>query len=49
MERSGAVKTEFVKFGGMMDTLHRQLNTAANTIGGDGDSYNADLGPWNVN
>ena len=34
----GAVKTEFVKFGGMMDTLHRQLNTAANTIGGDGDS-----------
>ncbi|MGB0627717.1 MAG: DNA recombination protein RmuC [Candidatus Thalassarchaeaceae archaeon] len=32
----GAVKTEFVKFGGMMDTLHRQLNTAANTIGGDG-------------
>ena len=22
----------------MMDTLHRQLNTAANTIGGDGDS-----------
>ena len=34
----GAVKTEFVKFGGMLDTLHRQLNTAANTIGGDGDS-----------
>ena len=34
----GAVKTEFVKFGGMMDTLHRQLNTAANTIGGDGNS-----------
>jgi len=34
----GAVKTEFVKFGGMMETLHRQLNTAANTIGGDGDS-----------
>lgn len=32
----GAVKTEFVKFGGMMETLHRQLNTAANTIGGDG-------------
>ena len=34
----GAVKTEFVKFGGMLDTLHRQLNTAANTIGGEGDS-----------
>ena len=34
----GAVKTEFIKFGGMMETLHRQLNTAANTIGGDGDS-----------
>ena len=30
------MKTEFVKFGGMMDTLHRQHNTAANTIGGDG-------------
>jgi len=34
----GGVKTEFVKFGEMMGTLHKQLNTAANTIGGDGDS-----------
>jgi DNA recombination protein RmuC len=28
----GAVKTEFVKFGKMMSSLHKQLNTAANTI-----------------
>ena len=28
----GGVKTEFVKFGEMMTTLHKQLNTAANTI-----------------
>ena len=28
----GAVKTEFVKFGKMMTSLHKQLNTAANTI-----------------
>tara|TARA_B100000959_G_scaffold88225_1_gene93542 strand:- start:195 stop:1382 length:1188 start_codon:yes stop_codon:yes gene_type:complete len=28
----GAVKTEFVKFGTMMTQLHKQLNTAANTI-----------------
>lgn len=34
----GAVKTEFGKFGGMLDKLHAQLNTAANTIGGDRDS-----------
>lgn len=34
----GGVKTEFVKFGEMMTKLHKQLNTAANTIGGDGDS-----------
>jgi len=31
----GAVKTEFVKFGTMMTTLHKQLNTAANTISND--------------
>ena len=34
----GGVKTEFAKFGEMMAKLHKQLNTAANTIGGDGDS-----------
>ena len=34
----GAVKTEFVKFGDMMTKLHKQLNTAANTIGGENDS-----------
>ena len=34
----GGVKTEFAKFGEMMTKLHKQLNTAANTIGGDGDS-----------
>ena len=34
----GAVKTEFVKFGDMMTKLHKQLNTAANTIGGDKES-----------
>ncbi len=28
----GGVKTEFVKFGEMMTKLHKQLNTAANTI-----------------
>ncbi|MEE2811582.1 MAG: DNA recombination protein RmuC [Candidatus Thermoplasmatota archaeon] len=39
----GAVKTEFVKFGEHMGKLHKQLNTAANTIGGDGDSINRRL------
>ena len=39
----GAVKTEFVKFGDHMAKLHKQLNTAANTIGGDGDSINRRL------
>ncbi len=34
----GTVKTEFIKFGNHMATLHKQLNTAANTIGGDGES-----------
>ena len=34
----GGVKTEFTRFGEMMGKLHKQLNTAANTIGGDGDS-----------
>jgi len=34
----GAVKTEFVKFGDHLGKLHKQLNTAANTIGGDGES-----------
>ena len=34
----GAVKTEFVKFGEHLGKLHKQLNTAANTIGGDGES-----------
>ena len=38
-----AVKTEFVKFGDHMGKLHKQLNTAANTIGGDGDSINRRL------
>ncbi len=33
-----AVKTEFGKFGEHLNKLHRQLNTAANTIGGDDDS-----------
>tara|TARA_Y100000758_G_C16029612_1_gene414201 strand:+ start:145 stop:1320 length:1176 start_codon:yes stop_codon:yes gene_type:complete len=33
-----AVKTEFVKFGEHMSRLHKQLNTAAKTIGGEGDS-----------
>ena len=28
----GGVKTEFINFGKMMTKLHRQLNTAANTI-----------------
>ena len=32
------VKTEFGKFGDMMTKLHKQLNTAANTIGGEGES-----------
>ena len=31
----GGVKTEFMKFGEMMTKLHRQLNTAANTISND--------------
>ena len=31
----GGVKTEFAKFGQMMNTLYKQLNTAANTIAGD--------------
>tara|TARA_B100001750_G_scaffold247885_1_gene275432 strand:+ start:381 stop:1559 length:1179 start_codon:yes stop_codon:yes gene_type:complete len=39
----GAVKTEFVKFGEHLGKLHKQLNTAANTIGGDGDSINRRL------
>tara|TARA_B100000900_G_scaffold416096_1_gene449049 strand:+ start:2279 stop:3451 length:1173 start_codon:yes stop_codon:yes gene_type:complete len=39
----GAVKTEFIKFGDHMAKLHKQLNTAANTIGGDGDSINRRL------
>jgi len=34
----GTVKTEFVKFGEHLGKLHKQLNTAANTIGGDGES-----------
>jgi DNA recombination protein RmuC len=34
----GAVKTEFVKFGEHMGKLHKQLNTAANSIGGEGES-----------
>ena len=34
----GAVKTEFVKFGEHLGKLHKQLNTAANTIGGEGDT-----------
>ena len=34
----GGVKTEFAKFGDTMTKLHKQLNTAANTIGGDGES-----------
>ena len=34
----GTVKTEFVKFGDHLGKLHKQLNTAANTIGGDGES-----------
>ena len=34
----GAVKTEFVKFGEHLGKLHKQLNTAAKTIGGDGES-----------
>ena len=34
----GAVKTEFSKFGAHLGKLHKQLNTAANTIGGDGES-----------
>jgi len=34
----GNVKTEFVKFGEHLGKLHKQLNTAANTIGGDGES-----------
>ena len=32
------VKTEIGKFGDMMTKLHKQLNTAANTIGGEGES-----------
>ena len=32
------VKTEFVKFGEHLGKLHKQLNTAANTIGGEGDT-----------
>jgi len=34
----GTVKTEFIKFGEHLGKLHKQLNTAANTIGGDGES-----------
>ncbi len=34
----GEVKTEFEKFGETMTKLHNQLNTAANTIGGEGES-----------
>lgn len=34
----GTVKTEFVKFGEHLGKLHKQLSTAANTIGGDGES-----------
>ena len=39
----GGLKTEFAKFGDTMTKLHKQLNTAANTIGGDGDSINRRL------
>ena len=31
----GDVKTQFAKFGQMMNTLHKQRNTAVNTIAGD--------------
>ena len=34
----GTVKTEFVKFGEHLGKLHKQLNTAANSIGGEGES-----------
>jgi len=34
----GTVKTEFGKFGKHLGALHKQLNTAANSIGGEGDS-----------
>jgi len=34
----GTVKTEFIKFGKHLGALHKQLNTAANSIGGEGDS-----------
>jgi len=39
----GAVKTEFAKFGEHLGKLHKQLNTAANTIGGDKDSIQVRL------
>lgn len=39
----GTVKTEFVKFGEKIGTLHKQLNTAANTIGGDSKSIQTRL------
>lgn len=34
----GAVKSEFAKFGDQLAKLHKQLNTAANTIGGKDES-----------
>ena len=39
----GAVKTEFSKFGEHLGKLHKQLNTAANTIGGEKDSIQVRL------
>ena len=32
------MKTEFVRFGDHLGKLHKQLNTAANSIGGEGES-----------
>jgi DNA recombination protein RmuC len=31
----GAIKTEFGKFGDLLDRVHKQLETATNTIGTD--------------
>ena len=39
----GGVKTEFNSFGKVLTKLHNQLNTAANTVGGDGDSISRRL------